>query len=100
MSDHLRAVHSIKVGLRHRRDMGDIDGLAKSISELGLLHPIVVNEDGLLIAGGRRLEAVKRLGWQDVRVTVVNIADVARGEVPAANDDSSIPTFRRREAAP
>jgi len=79
-SDHLRAVDSIKVGLRHRHDMGDINGLAKSISELGLLHPIVVSEDGLLIAGGRRLEAVKRLGWQDVRVTVVNIADMARGE--------------------
>jgi ParB/RepB/Spo0J family partition protein len=80
MSDHLRAIHAIKVGRRHRRDLGNIDALAKSISEHGLLHPIVIDEDNNLVAGGRRLEAVQRLGWQDVRVTVVNIADIARGE--------------------
>jgi N6-adenosine-specific RNA methylase IME4 len=80
MTEHLRAIHAIKVGRRHRRDLGDIDALAKSISELGLLHPIVIDENNALVAGGRRLEAVQRLGWQDVRVTVVNIADIARGE--------------------
>jgi N6-adenosine-specific RNA methylase IME4/ribosomal protein S14 len=80
MSDHLRAIGAIKVGPRHRRDLGDIDALAKSISQHGLLHPIVIDENNTLVAGGRRLEAVQRLGWQDVRVTVVNIADIARGE--------------------
>jgi ParB family chromosome partitioning protein len=81
MSDsHLRAVHAIKVGQRHRRDMGDIDALAKSISEIGLLHPIVVNKDNTLIAGERRLQACKKLGWRDVRVTVVDLEEITRGE--------------------
>jgi ParB-like chromosome segregation protein Spo0J len=36
-----RALAEIRVRPRHRRDMGDIAALAASISELGLLHPIV-----------------------------------------------------------
>jgi N6-adenosine-specific RNA methylase IME4/ParB-like chromosome segregation protein Spo0J len=80
LHDGLRAVHSIKVGKRHRKDIGDIDALARSISENGLLHPIVVDKDNNLVAGERRLEAVKQLGWKDVRVTAVDIDDIARGE--------------------
>jgi ParB-like nuclease domain len=81
VSKHLRAINAIKVGRRHRRALGDIEALAKSISELGLLHPIVVNRDGILIAGERLLGACKKLGWKDVRVTVVDIEEIARGEV-------------------
>jgi hypothetical protein len=44
--------------------------LARSIRDIGLLHPIVVSQDGLLLAGGRRLEACKMLGWQDIPVTI------------------------------
>ena len=35
---------------RHRKDMGDIAALSASIADVGLLHPIVVTEDGILIA--------------------------------------------------
>jgi ParB/RepB/Spo0J family partition protein len=75
-----RATDSIKIGKRHRRDMGDIDALAKSISEIGLLHPIVVTKDKTLVAGERRLAACKQLGWTDVRVTVVDLDKITRGE--------------------
>jgi ParB-like chromosome segregation protein Spo0J len=53
-------VAAIKVGIRHRKDMGDIEGLARSIAEVSLLHPIVVRADGTLIAGERRLATVGR----------------------------------------
>jgi ParB-like nuclease domain len=33
-----------------------------------------------LIAGQRRLEAVKRLGWTEVPVHIVNLDDILRGE--------------------
>jgi hypothetical protein len=46
-----RPVADIIVGTRHRKDMGDIAGLAASLAELSLLHPIVVRPDGVLIAG-------------------------------------------------
>lgn len=54
----------IIVGFRYRKDLGDLRPLADSIAEVGLLHPIVVTAEGLLIAGQRRLEACRLLGWK------------------------------------
>lgn len=60
---------------RIRKDYGDIDELATSIKDLGLLQPIVIKLDGTLIAGGRRLRAMRKLGWVDVPVTYFEVAD-------------------------
>lgn len=70
----------IKIGLRHRHDMGDIDGLAASIKELGLLHPVVINPEGTLIAGKRRIEACKRLGWTNIPIHIVDLQRLAHGQ--------------------
>ena len=51
-------IASIKVGSRHRKDMGDIAGLAKSIESAGLLHPVVVTPELHLIAGCLTAEAI------------------------------------------
>lgn len=59
-------VVDIKVGERFRQDYGDVEELAESIKEFGLLQPIVIDDDNNLCAGGRRLNAVKVLGWEDV----------------------------------
>lgn len=51
----------------------DIEQLADSIREVGLLQPIVARRDGdrlVVVAGHRRLAAVKRLRWTDVDVIV------------------------------
>jgi N6-adenosine-specific RNA methylase IME4/ParB-like chromosome segregation protein Spo0J len=74
------ALADIRVGERHRRDMGDLDGLAASVAELGLLQPIVVRPDGLLIAGERRFLVAQQLGWSEIPVNVVDLEAVARGE--------------------
>ena len=74
-------ISDIKVGNRFRKDLGDIDSLAKSIEEIGLLHPIVVNENNELVAGHRRIEAAKKLGWTQISCTVVNISDLIKGEL-------------------
>jgi ParB family chromosome partitioning protein len=66
-------ISRIKVGKRHRRDLGDIAGLAASISDIGLLNPITVDEDGRLLAGARRLVACKQLGWKEIPVNVVRV---------------------------
>lgn len=83
-----RRLDAIKVGERARSKMGDIDTLAKSIERVGLLHPIVVNGDGELIAGARRLEAVRRLGWESVEVTVATSLDSAMAELVAERDEN------------
>jgi ParB/Sulfiredoxin domain len=69
-------ITDIKVGSRYRKDLGDLTLLANSIGEIGLLHPIVVNQDNQLIAGERRLEACKSLGLNEVDVHLVNIHDL------------------------
>src|SRR5262245_2444046 len=76
-----RRIADITIGKRHRKDLGDIDGLAASIRDIGLLHPVVIRSDGKLIAGERRLEACRWLGWEDVPVTVVDLEQVIRGEL-------------------
>ena len=73
-------ISEIKIGKRHRRDLGDIATLAKSIQETGLLHPIVVTPMGELIAGRRRLEALKSLGWEETPVNVVDLDEIVEGE--------------------
>jgi N6-adenosine-specific RNA methylase IME4/ParB-like chromosome segregation protein Spo0J len=73
-------VASIRIGERHRKDLGDVDGLAASIRDVGLLHPVVVTPDRRLIAGRRRLEAVSRLGWAEVPARVVDLEDIVLGE--------------------
>ena len=76
-----RRLDEIVVGERHRRDMGDIAGLAASMADprVGLLHPVVIRPDGTLIAGERRVRAAKLLGWKEIAVTVVDLEAVVRG---------------------
>lgn len=57
-------IKDVTLGPRVRKSLGDITGLAQSIAKLGLLQPIVVDQNGVLICGHRRLEACKQLGWQ------------------------------------
>src|ERR1700694_4338539 len=73
-------IDQIQVGFRYRKDLGDLRTLAQSIADVGLLHPVVVTPEGRLIAGQRRLEACRLLGWTEVPVTVVDLYQAARGE--------------------
>ena len=59
-------ISEIKIGKRLRKEIGNIDSLCKSISSIGLLHPIIITSDNYLVSGQRRLEAVKKLGWTAV----------------------------------
>jgi hypothetical protein len=68
---NLIPIHQIKIGERRRQDYGNIQELADSISKYGLLHPVVLDTDNNLVAGGRRLEACKSLGWDEIPCTYV-----------------------------
>jgi ParB family chromosome partitioning protein len=74
------SLSEVRIGARHRKDLGDLTSLANSIRSVGLLQPIVITPDGQLIAGQRRLEAVKGLGWTEIPARVVDLADIVRGE--------------------
>lgn len=84
-----RAVDSITVGHRHRRELGDLQALCDSIRRAGLLCPLTVTPDGLLMCGWRRLEAVKLLGWKTVPVYVRRASSALR-DLIAEHDENTI----------
>ena len=54
-------VSEIKIGDRYRTDLGEIGSLAEDIAKVGLLQPITVSPELLLLAGERRLRAFEKL---------------------------------------
>ena len=52
-------------------NLSNIDDLVNSIDDVGLLTPVVINQKFQLISGHRRMEAVRRLGWDEVEVEVI-----------------------------
>ena len=61
-------VNEIDIVDRHRRDLGDIAALADSIRDIGLLHPITLTRTNRLVAGQRRLQAIRLIGMDTVPV--------------------------------
>lgn len=71
-------IDDIIVGRRYREELGDMEDLKRSISELGLLQPIVIRKGtNELVAGYRRLKALTELGITSlVEGTHVNLIDI------------------------
>lgn len=83
-----RTVESIIVGNRHRTDLGDLTALCESIARDGLLQPLTVTIDGVLVCGARRLAAIKLLGWRTVSVWVRSGISGRLGHLLAEQDDN------------
>lgn len=99
-------INEIIVNKRVRRDLGDISDLAESIEKHGLINPIIVNQKKVLLAGERRLESVKRLGWETVPVRILdNPSKIEELEIEieenlhrkAFNPDETMDAFRKLE---
>jgi hypothetical protein len=81
-------IADIKIGNRVRRDPGDIESLAKSIQQVGLLHPVVVNSNNELVSGYRRIEACKKLGWDEIPHTTGKSLDDITLKLNAEADEN------------
>ncbi|MFQ6134363.1 MAG: ParB/RepB/Spo0J family partition protein [Nitrososphaerales archaeon] len=78
----IRKTHLPRQSLR--ADIGRLDELMASIDKVGLLQPIVVRpvEDGYeVVAGNRRFEACRRLGWIKIPSHIVELDDKEAFEV-------------------
>jgi hypothetical protein len=66
------AVEKIKANTRNARKhpKKQIEDLRNSFRKFGQVHPLLVREDGALIAGHGRFEAMRHEGFKDVRVVV------------------------------
>jgi ParB-like chromosome segregation protein Spo0J len=89
-------ITDIKIGDRARRDPGDIESLAKSIQQVGLLHPIVTTPNNELVSGYRRIEAYKQLGRDGIPHRVAENLDDARKLLQAERDENT----ERKELSP
>ena len=58
---------------RREADQEAVQELMDSISRVGLLNPITVDQEYTLIAGLHRLEAAKLLGWSEIECTVSSL---------------------------
>jgi ParB family chromosome partitioning protein len=74
-------IAAIKVGQRHRRDMGDLTSLADSIRQEGLLQPIGVTDMLELVFGERRLLAYRDiLKKKTILARIVDVSSILAGE--------------------
>lgn len=68
-------IANIRVNRRIREEPEDIESLMNSMKRYGLLNPITINSDNVLIAGRRRLEAARRLGWHMISANIIEATD-------------------------
>ena len=75
-------IKDIKIKKRVRHDLGNLEALKNSLRTYGLLNPITLNEKYELIAGERRLQAAKQLGWTNINAVIMNnVSDVEELEL-------------------
>ena len=70
MKNELVRIGELK-NTEQKRDPGDLTGLKESIRECGLINPLTINQRKELMAGRRRYQAIKELGWKSVPVRVL-----------------------------
>jgi len=68
----LVSIKDIKVKRRVRKDLGNLENLKDSLRRYGLLNPITLNSKYQLIAGERRLEAAKAIGWTSINANIID----------------------------
>lgn len=55
--------------------LSNLEDLMISIKEVGLLQPLIINQNNQILSGHRRYECVKKLGWVEVEVEIKKIKD-------------------------
>jgi len=75
-------IEEIKIKKRIRKELGDLTPLIESLRKHGLMNPVVITRDNFLIAGHRRIESAKALGWRFIDVLAVDeISEIEKLEL-------------------
>ncbi|MDE6720096.1 MAG: ParB N-terminal domain-containing protein [Treponemataceae bacterium] len=78
----LVSIKDIKVKRRVRKDLGNLEDLKNSLRRYGLLNPITLNGKYELVAGERRLEAAKAIGWTNINANIIdNLSELSQLEI-------------------
>ena len=73
MKTKLVKVNEVRVGKRFREEFGEMEALAASIKEKGVVQPIAVDGSLNLLAGGRRLRACEIAGLETIPAIILDI---------------------------
>ena len=104
-------INDIKSEGNVRVETGDVSTLAASIDRFGLISPLLVTvtEDGdpfsgyVLVAGHRRLAAVKELGWENVPCMVdehmTNASDIISVQYAENMERETLTAFEQAQVA-
>jgi len=60
---------------KSQRDHGSLKSLKESIEEVGLICPLTINQNYKLLAGRRRFQSLKELGWDSVECNMLKSKD-------------------------
>lgn len=74
----VRKLNQLKVSNPYLRLGTDVSDLEKSIKTVGLIAPLVISENNLILAGGRRYQALLNLGFTEAPVMVITQDELAR----------------------
>lgn len=90
-------IEKVSIGDRIRKDMGDLKELSDDIAKNGLINPPVVTPDFELIAGERRLQAMKELGYKQVEVRIMKVEDAEHKLNLEINENENRKDFNKSE---
>ena len=66
----------VKERMRKLLDQKHVEDLVESIKEIGLLEPIIITKENILVSGLHRLEACKKLGQSEIEVRIFNFDEL------------------------
>ena len=70
-------ISSIKINPgRREAEPQAVEELARSITAVGLMNPVTLDQNNTLVAGLHRLEAAKLLGWTEIECTTIGMDSV------------------------
>lgn len=77
---------------------GDVGAIAESFKRFGQQKPIVINQDGVILAGNHMYRAALALGWEEIWVNESDLpAEDQTGYVLADNRVSDLATYNNTD---
>lgn len=74
----IRKLNDLKATNAYLRLGTDVSDLEKSIQTVGLIAPLVISADNVILAGARRFQALLNLGFTEVPVVVIDKGELEK----------------------
>lgn len=86
--------------LDHNPRRGNVNAIKASLTQFGQLKPLVVNQDGQIIAGNHTHAAAVQLGWDHIAAITVDLSTAeAQAFALADNHTSDLSRWDNKELA-